>query len=123
MTPEMMKNRTKAFGVSVIQFVSGLPNTGMARIIYTQLVRSATSVGANYRAACRAKSTRDFISKLSIVEEEADESAYWLEVLGDTGLVSADRTTVILREAQEIVAIVVSSINTTKSRIGGIRSV
>ncbi len=79
--PEELKQRTKAFSLQVVHLVEALPNTKTAEVMGRQLLRSATSVGANYRAACRARSQADFVSKIGVVEEEADESAYWLELL------------------------------------------
>ena len=114
MTPEELKKRTKAFGLSVIKLVDQLPRTRSANIIGNQLVRAATSVGANYRAACRARSKAEFAAKLGIVEEEADESAYWIEILIEAGMVPQNRVTEMLREANELVAIVVASLNTVK---------
>ena len=81
MTPDELKKRTKQFGLRVIQLVESLPKTKTATTIGNQLLRCGTSVGANYRAACRGRSRAEFIAKLGIVEEEADESAYWLEML------------------------------------------
>lgn len=81
-----------------------------------QLLRSATSVGANYRAACRAKSNADFISKMGTVEEEADESLYWMELLVEAGIVQADKLDALMKEEDELVAITVASINTAKRR-------
>jgi len=83
-------------------------------IITRQLLRSSTSVGANYRAVCRARSAADFISKLGIVLEEADETLFWLELLQDSGVASADRFVPLLREANELVAIFVASLRTAK---------
>ena len=114
MTPEELKQRTKAFGLSVIKLVDQLPRTRSANVIGNQLVRSATSVGANYRAACRARSKAEFAAKLGIVEEEADESAYWIEILIEAGMAPQNRVTEMLREANELVAIVVASLNTVK---------
>jgi four helix bundle protein len=114
MTPEELKRRTKAFGLSVIKLVDQLPRTRSANVIGNQLVRSATSVGANYRAACRARSKSEFAAKLGIVEEEADESAYWIEILIEAGMAPQNRVTEMLREANELVAIVVASLNTIK---------
>ncbi len=85
-----------------------------AEVLSRQLLRSGTSVGANYRAACRAKSPADFISKMGTVEEEADESMYWMELLIEAGLASQDKIADLLDEANQIVAIIVSSIRTTK---------
>ncbi len=81
MTPEELKTRTKAFAVRVIRLVDALPRSLAAQVVGRQLLRSATSVGANYRAACRAQSRAEFAAKLSIVVEEADETLYWLELL------------------------------------------
>ncbi len=80
-----------------------------------QLLRSATSVGANYRAACRARSTAEFVAKMGIVEEEADECIYWMEIIGETNLVSKDRLADLVREANELLAITVSSIKTARA--------
>jgi len=85
-------------------------------VIGKQLLRSATSVGANYRAACRAKSNADFISKMGTVEEEADECLYWMELLAEAKLVQPEKLQPLMAEADELVAITVSSINTAKAR-------
>ncbi|MGA2070805.1 MAG: four helix bundle protein [Sedimentisphaerales bacterium] len=114
MTPEELKHRTKAFGLSVIKLVDQLPRTRSANTIGNQLVNCATSVGANYRAACRARSKAEFAAKLGIVEEEADESVYWIEMLIEAGMVAQERISGMLREANELVAIVVASLNTVK---------
>jgi four helix bundle protein len=113
---EEMKRRTRTFALRVIKLVESLPNTPTARVIGNQLLRCGTSVGANYRAASRARSNADFIAKMGIVEEEADESAYWIEMLIDTNLVKATLVTELLDESNQIVAIVVSSINTARNR-------
>ncbi|MGB3543624.1 four helix bundle protein [Rubrivirga sp.] len=102
---EAMKARTKAFALRVIRFCRSLPKSEETRIIKRQLLRSATSVAANYRAACRARSRREFASKMSIVLEEADETEFWLELLIEADLVDADRTRDLLNEAGELVAI------------------
>jgi len=96
--------------------VETLPNTFLARHIGGQLIRSGTSVPANYRAACRAKSTADFIAKMGTVEEEADESAFWIEMLVDTNLVKLQLVENLLDEANQLVGIFVSSINTARGR-------
>jgi four helix bundle protein len=116
MTQAEMKRRTKQFALRVMNLVEGLPETNAGRVIGRQLLRSATSVGANYRAACRAKSTADFIAKLAIVEEEADESMYWMELLIESGQVKENLLTDLLDECNQIVSIVVSSIKTSKQR-------
>jgi len=116
MTPGEMKERTKAFALRVIRAAKALPNDVVSRELGRQLLRSGTSVGANYRAACRARSRAEFLAKLGIVEEEADESVYWMELLIESGTVTNRRLGPLMREAQEILAIVVSSINTARSR-------
>lgn len=116
MTPNDMKARTKLFALHIIALVGKLPRTYTAEVLGRQVTRSATSVGANYRAACRARSANDFIAKLKIVEEEADETAYWLELLHESGIVPKDAVTDLLLEGNEIVAIVVASIKTKRSQ-------
>ncbi len=116
MTPEEMKRRTKAFGLRVIRLVQSLPREQAGFSIGKQVLRSATSIGANCRAACRARSTADFITKLKIVEEEADESVYWIEMLIESGLVREELVADLHREAEEILVIIVASINTSKGR-------
>jgi four helix bundle protein len=114
MTTEEMKKRTKAFALAIITLAEELPETPVARIVRGQFVRSGTSVGANYRASCRAKSKADFIAKLGIVEEEADETAFWLEILIEAGIMPEARISSLLNEANEILAITVASIKTVK---------
>lgn len=114
MTQEEMKARTKKFALRVIRLVESLPDTKTAKVIGNQLLRSGTSVGANYRAACRAKSTADFISKLSIVEEENDESIYWMELLIESETVKENLLQNLMKEADEILSIIVTSIKTSK---------
>ncbi len=109
-----MKRRTRAFALRVIRLIESLPATRAADVIGKQLLRSGASVGADYRASCRAKSRPDFIAKLGIVEEEADETIYWLELLVESGLVKKERLESLLDEADQIVAIVVSSIKTAR---------
>jgi four helix bundle protein len=111
---ELIKKRTKQIGLEVIKLVDELPNKTSAWVIAKQIIRSSTSIGANYRAACRAKSSADFINKLKIVEEEADETQYWLEVLEESNLINSDRIEVIKKEVNEIVSIVVASIKTAR---------
>ena|SRR5947209_14104161 len=100
--------------MSVPPLVEALPQKRTAEVIGKQLLRCGTSVGANYRAACRAKSQADFIAKMGIVEEEADESIYWIELLVESNLVEKNRITNLLDEANQIVAIIVSSIKTAR---------
>jgi four helix bundle protein len=109
MNESELKTRTKRFGLRILKLVSALPKTVEGRAIANQLVRSGTSVGANYRAACRGRSKAEFISKLGIVEEEADESAYWLEMIIEAGLIKPKRVEPLLQEANELVAIITAS--------------
>src|SRR2546422_3229638 len=109
-----LKDRTKAFALAAIRIVETLPRSQIGRVIGDQLVRSATSVGANYRSACRARSRKDFIAKMGIVEEEADETAFWLELLDECGLAPATRLVPLSREAGELLAITVASIRTAR---------
>ncbi|HXJ91930.1 MAG TPA: four helix bundle protein [Terriglobia bacterium] len=117
MTSEELKRRTKALAIRVIKLVDALPRTLAAQVIGRQLLRAATSVGANYRAACRAQSRPDFAAKLSIVLEEADECLYWLELIQETNLVKAERLQDLTKEANELVAIMLSSRKTAKTVI------
>ena len=110
-----LRHRTKAFAVRVVKLVDALPGTRAAGVIGQQLMRSATSVGANYRAACRGRSPAEFVAKLGIVEEEADESIYWFELLIETGLMSEAQLKDLIREANEITAMVVASIRTSRA--------
>jgi len=114
MTQEEMKARTKKFALRVVRLVESLPKSRTADVIGHQLLRSGTSVGANYRAACRAKSRADFISKLSIVEEETDESVYWMELLIEAEIIKEPLLKNLLDETDQILAIIVSSIKTSK---------
>ena len=106
-----LKRRTKAFALRILKLVDALPKTTAGRAFASQIVRSGTSVAANYRAACRARSTADFIAKMGIVEEEADETLFWLELLEESELVTAAKLTAIKEEANELIAITVASIN------------
>jgi four helix bundle protein len=114
MTPDEMKKRTKQYGLRIIRAAASLPRTFAARHIGGQLLRAGTSVGANYRAACRARTQAEFIAKLGIVEEEADETIYWMEVLIKAGIMPEVRLSALMAEANEILSIVVASINTAR---------
>jgi four helix bundle protein len=114
---EEMKGRTKAFARGVIDLCRQLPETREGRLIGNQIFRSGTSVGANYRAACRGRSKADFTSKLGIVLEEADESLYWLEILAETKIVKVDLLKSLMNEANELVAILVASLNKVKKQL------
>lgn len=102
---DALKQRTKEFALRIIKLFQALPKNEEARIVGKQLLRSATSVAANYRATCRARSEAEFFSKISIVVEEADESLFWLEILHEAEIVSLDRLKLLLQEAEEIVKI------------------
>ncbi len=110
------KKRTKLFALDVIRLVEELPGSKVGDVLGRQLLRSGTSVGANYRAACRGKSALDVMAKLGIVEEEADESIYWLELLVDGGIVIPDRIDAMKKEANELLAMTVASIKTMRAR-------
>ena len=111
-----LKKRMKAFAVRVLKLVEAMPDTIAGRALGSQIVRSGTAVAANYRAAQRAKSTAHFISKLGDVEEEADETLFWLELLEEAEMLPAKRLAAIKQEANELVAIVVASLNTAKRK-------
>src|SRR5688500_4090638 len=114
MTETEFKHRTKQIALRVIRLVSSLPRTAVGDVIGRQLLRSGTSIGANYRAACRGKSRADVAHKLAIVEEEADESLYWLELLTDAGLITERKIANLRNDIGEIVAMTVTSIKTIR---------
>jgi len=111
---DTMKHRTKQLALAVIRLCRTLPQSLESRTISRQLLRSATSVAANYRAACRARSTADFTSKLGLVLEEADETLFWLELLVDAGVARREQVAVPLDEANQLVSIFVASLRTVK---------
>ena len=114
MHPEELKKRTKQFALRIIKLFRNLPKGKDSEVIGMQLLRAGTSVGANYRAACKARSSADFISKITIVEEEADESAYWIELLIESGIIKKELLKDILKEANELTAIFTASGHTAK---------
>ena len=116
MDEQVFKQRTKKLPLRVIEHVEVLPHGRTADVIARQLLRSATSVGANYRAACRGKSADDVMAKLAIVEEEADETAYWIELLIEAAIVPQVQLADLLKETDEIVAMTVASIKTLRRR-------
>ena len=116
MNPETLKKRTKDFAMRIIKLVDALPKNSIGRTIGNQLLRAGTSVGANYRAACRAKSNKDFIYKINIVEEEADETMFWLELIIETELLSEKRIKSLLKEADELTAIFTATGKTAKTK-------
>ena len=108
-------DRTRAFALRVVRLVEALPRNRTADVMGEQLLRCGTSVGANYRAACRARSRKEFVAKLGIVEEEADESIYWMELIADAGLIDRQRLTPLLDEADALLAITIASIKTARA--------
>jgi four helix bundle protein len=116
MTERELLDRTKKFALRVFKLVGALPRTIQGKAVAAQLIRSGTSVAANYRAACRARSKPEFIAKLGVVEEEADESAFWLELIIERDLLRAGNVKPLLTQAGEIVAIMASS-KKTASRL------
>jgi four helix bundle protein len=123
MTPHELRARTKNFAIAVIHFCIALPPKDPERVIGRQLLRSGTSVGANYRAVCRARSDREFIAKLGLTIEEADESSYWLEILVEAGLMQRSATENLQTEADELTRMFVASRETVRrNRLKSIRA-
>ena len=120
MTTAELKARTKEFALRVIRLVDALPNTVKGRAIANQILRSATPVAANFRAACGAGSRAEFIAKIGVVEEEADETAFWLELITDSNIRGKAQIELLLKEASELVPIMAAS---RKSAIGNWKSV
>lgn len=118
MTPDEMKGRTKAFALRVMKVVDAMPRGLAGQVVGRQLLRSATSVGANYRAACRAQSRAEFAAKLSIVVEETDEALYWLELLEESGLFKKERLAELCKEANGLLSIVIASRKTSQRSDG-----
>lgn len=115
-TKETLKKRTKQFGLRVMKLVDALPKTTSGRAIGNQLVRSGTSVGANYRSACRGRSEAEFTAKLGVVVEEADESGFWMELIVEGNLLPDKQVAPLLQESEELVALFTASIRTTRER-------
>jgi four helix bundle protein len=113
---QQLQKRTKEFAIAVIRFIRTLPSSDESRILGKQLMRSATSVAANYRAVCRARSRAEFIAKLGIVVEEADETVFWLELMTEAGAITSNDLPRLLTEANEILRIFSASLSTVKSR-------
>ena len=113
---EQLRPRTKQFALRTIRVIDALPKTSPAQVIGKQLLRSALSVGANYRAACRARSRAEFVAKMGIVEEESDEARYWMEILTEAGLLKQEQLAALMKEAGEIAAMVVASIKTARKQ-------
>ena len=112
-----LKNRTKLFAQRVVRLCRCLPENSEGRLIGNQIFRSATSVAANYRAACRARSTAEFVAKLGIVEEEADETLFWLEMIVDLQILDKELLAPLMQENDEIIAITVSTIKSTRKNM------
>ena len=110
-----LKRRTQRFAVEILKFADKLPNKRSLNVLSNQLLRCSTSVGANYRAACKGKSTADFINKIVIVEEEADEAIYWLDLMEEAGLVSSNEIFPLKKEANELTAIFTAIGKTAKA--------
>ncbi len=117
-----LKRRTQRFAIDVIKFVEQLQNNRSLNILVNQLLRCSSSVGANYRSACKGKSTADFINKIVIVEEEADESIYWLELMEESGLVDLKAIVPLKKEANELTAIFTAIGKTAKANQRNIKS-
>lgn len=117
MTSEELKARTKKFSLGIIDTIEKLPNSIAARAVANQMVRSGTSVGANYRAVCRARSDKEFISKMSIVIEEADETLFWIEILQEKKWIEYSELNRLWKEGNELTAIFVSTLKKIKSRL------
>lgn len=115
MNQDELKKRTKQFGLRVMKLVGALPQNSVGRAIGNQLIRSGTSVGANYRAACRGRSKAEFIAKLGIVIEEADESGYWMELIIEGELLPQDRVAPLLDEGNQLTAIMVATRKSAQS--------
>ena len=114
--PEELRDRTKKFAIRVVMLFRALPKTEEARVIGRQLLRSATSVAANYRAVCRARSHAEFVSKIGTVVEEMDETMFWLEFLADVDIMPPSRLSELVKEGNELLAIVAASQRTARSR-------
>jgi four helix bundle protein len=117
MTKQEMKLRTKKYALRVVKAVQALPENRVGKVLGNQLLRAGTSVGANYRAVCRAKSTADFVNKLKIVEEECDESLFWMELLVESGVITQHRFNNLMKEGDEILSIVVAAAKTTRASL------
>lgn len=114
-TPDILKKRTFDFALNVLKTVDGLNKSNANEVMGRQLIRSSTSVGANYRAACKAKSTADFINKLKIAEEESDESVYWLELIKSNNKIEHPFYETLLNESKELEKIFSASAITAKN--------
>ena len=114
MNQKELKSRTKQFALRILKLTAALPNEAEARVIQNQLARSGTSVGANYRASCRARSQAEFIAKIGVVIEEADESGYWMELIIEGNILPKEKVIALLQEADELTAIMTASRKTAQ---------
>ena|SRR5437016_13967529 len=117
MNKEELKSRTKALALRVMAMIDHLPNTTKGRVIADQIMRSATSVASNYRAACRGRSRAEFISKLGVALEEVDETMLWLELIGEGQLLRAERVSGLIKEADELTAIMFSAQRSARQKV------
>ena len=117
MTTDEMKLRTKKFSLMIIDLAEKLPTTYVVKVVANQIVRSGTSVGANYRAACRARSDKEFVAKMNIVLEESDETLFWLEIIKEKMWIAKSELEIIWKEGNELTAIFVSSLKSVNNRI------
>lgn len=115
---EAMRERTKQFAIRIVTVVRSLPSSREGNVVGNQLLRCGTAVAANYRAVCRSRSKAEFVSKMNIVVEEADETVFWVELIGDTAIVKKERLSQLVQEANEILAICAASLRTAKSNRG-----
>ncbi len=116
-TRDELKTRTRQFALRAIRLCESLPETRASNVISNQLIRAGTSVGANYRSACRARSTKDFVNKLGVVIEESDESGYWIELIVEAKLMCAKRVAELMKEADELTAIFTASHKTASKSL------
>ena len=116
MSTEDLRKRTRAFALRVIRLCESLPSGRTANTIANQLIRCGTSVGANYRAACRARSPAEFIARMGVVEEECDECLYWMELLIESSIIEQKLLADLMQEADELLSIVIASIKTARAR-------
>ena len=116
MNEAQMKKRTKDFAKEIIRLCRQLPRNREGRLIGDQIFRSGTSIASNYRASCRARSTAEFISRLSVVEEEADETLFWLEIIDDMDIYEKVTIDLLKKECNEVISIIVASIKTARNR-------
>ena len=117
MTTDELKKRLKLFALRIIKLSESLPNTKAGQTLGNQIIRSGTSPGANYRSACLGKSEKDFLNKLKMVEEELDETLYWLELIIESGMMKEELLKDLMHENHELLKIIVSSITTTKKKL------